>query len=411
MYQDSWPVYPYDRLEQLRLSASSFDEGVIDLSVGTPYDLLPTKVMDALAASNSANGYPFSQGSVAVRKAAADWMKRRFEVVVDPQFVGMCIGAKEFIASLPRFLKLAWPDKDTVLYPEVSYPTYADSARLAGLRSISIPVYTVEEGKVVGKTGEGLSGKIVETALKPEDKEVVELDLSHLDQQDIQRALVLWVNSPNNPTGKICNLDSVVEWGDKNNVLIASDECYVEFTWDRPPSSIIQNPTGFANQTGHKDMTGVLSIHSLSKRSNAAGLRAAFYTGDAELVTWLVKMRKFAGLMVPGPVQDAAQVALEDDSHVETQRSRYLERLNKLIEILGDIGVEAKMPQGGFYLWVDVGDGWGFTKWLATTGGALVSPGEFYSADALNMVRVAAVQPLENLDILAMRLKGSKWRK
>ncbi|EQD27324.1 aminotransferase class I and II, partial [mine drainage metagenome] len=190
-------VYPYDRLGELLAQASSFKGGAIDLSVGTPYDLPLAEVMGALVASNSANGYPFSQGSIAVRKAASDWIKRRFEVVIDPQFVGMCIGAKEFIASLPRFLKLLWPGKDTVLYPQVSYPTYADSARLAGLRSIAVPVGISK----TSKTGGGTSG------------ELGELDLSCLDQQDIQRALVLWVNSPSNPTGKLCNLDSVLALG------------------------------------------------------------------------------------------------------------------------------------------------------------------------------------------------------
>jgi len=122
-------------------------------------------------------------------------------------------------------------------------------------------------------------------------------------------------------------------------------------------------------------------------------------------------VRKHAGLMVPGPVQAAGAVAFADDLHVEEQRERYRERLGFLRDVLGASGLDAPWPQGGFYLWVPVpaafaGGGWGLTERLATEGGLLVSPGEFYGDGGAGFVRVAVVQPMERLEVVAERLSG-----
>jgi aspartate/methionine/tyrosine aminotransferase len=109
-------------------------------------------------------------------------------------------------------------------------------------------------------------------------------------------------------------------------------------------------------------------------------------------------------MLVPGPVQAAAAVSLDDDAHVEEQRARYLERLERFREILAKLGVFAPLPAGGFYLWAPVEDAWAFTDRLAREGGALVSPGEFYGPAGAGFVRVALVQPLERLELVAQRL-------
>ena len=149
-----------------------------------------------------------------------------------------------------------------------------------------------------------------------------------------------------------------------------------------------------------------MDVHSLSKRSNLAGLRAGFYAGDAGLVRYLSEVRKHAGFLVPGPVQAAATVALDDDAHVEEQRHRYRVRLDRFREILAAVGVDAPSPAGGFYLWAPApdGDAWGFTDRLAAEGGALVSPGEFYGAPGAAYVRVALVQPDDRIELVAQRL-------
>jgi aspartate/methionine/tyrosine aminotransferase len=176
---------------------------------------------------------------------------------------------------------------------------------------------------------------------------------------------------------------------------VASDECYVEFTWEGEPQSILQHGTD-----------GVLAVHSLSKRSNLAGVRAGFYAGDADLVHYLSEVRKHVGLMVPGPVQAAAAVALGDQAHVDEQRERYRERLERMRGILRSVDVFAPMPEGGFYLWAAApdGDAWAFTDQLAADAGVLVSPGDLYGDAGRGYIRVALVQPMERIELIAQRL-------
>ena len=194
------------------------------------------------------------------------------------------------------------------------------------------------------------------------------------------------------------DLDRAARWGRAHGVPVFSDECYAEFTWDGPPRTALA--------TG---VEGVVAVHSLSKRSNLAGVRAGFFAGDPELVGFLTDVRRHAGLMVPGPVQAGAVAAFDDDDHVERQRHRYEERLEFLRRELAGAGLPTPMPAGGFYLWVPVpgtvpGAGWGLAERLALEGGLLVSPGDLYGPDGAAFVRVAVVQPMERLALVAERL-------
>ncbi|MGH9177009.1 MAG: pyridoxal phosphate-dependent aminotransferase, partial [Acidimicrobiales bacterium] len=221
------------------------------------------------------------------------------------------------------------------------------------------------------------------------------LDLAAVDPADARRALALWVNSPGNPAGQLDDLDAAAQWGRAHGVPVFSDECYLEFTWDGPPCTILSSGP-----------MGVVAVHSLSKRSNAAGLRAGFYAGDAGLVRYLSEVRKHAGFLVPGPVQAAAGVALEDDAHVEAQRELYRQRLGYFRSLLAALGVEAGLPGGGFYLWAPApgGDAWAFTERLAVEAGCLVSPGDLYGPPGAGHVRIALVRPLDRLRLVAQRL-------
>ena len=387
------PVYPYDRLNPLRAAAAALPGGAVDCSMGTPCDPPPAAAVEALASSGTERSYPSSIGSPAYREAAAAWVKRRFGVDVDPDSqVAACIGTKEFVVSLPGYLKLRRPDRDTVLYPAVSYPSYAMGATLAGCPAVPVAV-----------------------------DEKFRIDLGSIKRRDAKRALCLWVNSPGNPAGALDDLGAAAAWGRDNGVLVASDECYAEFTWDGPPRTILEHGT-----------EGVLAVHSLSKRSNLAGVRAGFYAGDAEVVHYLRECRKHAGCMVPGPVQAAAVAAWADQDHVDAQRALYQERLEDLVGILhltgslvaisgpeplspdGFAASPPMMPRGGFYIWAKVpgGDAWACAGALARVGGLVVSPGEFYcnftgeagSHRAHRWIRVAAVQPKHRLALVRTRL-------
>jgi len=361
------PPYPYDRLDGLRHHAERFSGGVIDLSIGTPFDAPAASVVAALANSGAERGYPPSIGSEALRSAAARWMNRRFSIDVPISAIAACVGSKEFVATVPQWLRLRSPGRDTVLFPEVAYPSYEMGATLAGCRAVAVPA-----------NADGV------------------MDLDAISADDAARALALWVNSPANPSGALDDLGAAAAWGRAHGVPVLSDECYAEFTWDGPARTILEH-----------GLDGVIALHSLSKRSNLAGARVAFYAGDPELVHYLAEVRKHAGMMMPGPVQAAGVVALDDDEHVAEQRDRYLARLDAAARAIGDwSGVEIGRPAGGFYLWFRVGDAWGFAERLAVEGGCLVSPGEFYGKAGRDHVRVAVVTSIDRIDLLAARLSG-----
>ncbi len=361
------PPYPYDALGEVAATAAAHLGGAVDCSVGTPCDPPPEVARQALASSGTERGYPPAAGSKAFLEAAARWLKSRFAVAIEATSIAPCVGTKELVASVPQHLRLRRPDRDTVLYPAVSYPTYAMGARLGGCRAVGVPP--------------GTSGPIDLDAVAPEDAE---------------RALVLWVNSPANPSGELTDLARVADWGRRHGVAVFSDECYAEFTWAGPPRTVLAHGTD-----------NVVAVHSLSKRSNMAGLRVGFLAGDPDLVAYLREVRRHAGLMVPGPVQAAAAAALGDQEHVEGQRHRYAERLAYLSACLGALGVEAPLPAGGFYLWARSAaageDGWALTRRLAREVGLLVSPGELYGEAGQPFARVAAVQPMERLRLIEER--------
>jgi succinyldiaminopimelate transaminase len=364
------PPYPYDRLDAFKPLAEAFEGGLVDLSIGTPVDPPPAAAVEALGHSNAERGYPPSIGTLPLREAVSRWMHRRFGVTVAPAQVGACIGTKEFVASLPLYLKLRRPDRDTVLYPEIAYPTYEMGAVFAGCRAVPVPV-----------------------------DEQFRIRLDAIDPADAARALLLWVNTPGNPAGGLDDLDAAAAWGRERGIPVFSDECYAEFTWDGPPRSILT-----AGQ--HDRFEGLVAVHSLSKRSNFAGCRLGYYAGDADLVHYLQEVRKHAGMMVPGPVQAAGIAALDDDEHVVRQRAIYHDRLVLGRAVFAKLGVEAPMPAGGFYLWIPApdGDAWALTERLAREAGALISPGEFYGQAGAGYVRVAMVQPDNLLRLVAERV-------
>jgi succinyldiaminopimelate transaminase len=362
------PQYPYERLDGLRKIAGAHEGGPIDCSIGTPVDPPPAQVMAELARGVGARGYPTSAGSEELRSACAGWVDRRFGVTLATDQVAGCVGTKEFVATSGGYLHLRSPERDTVLYPAVSYPTYAMGATLAGLRAVPVKM---NDGR---------------------------LDLASISPDDIERALVLWSNSPSNPTGVLDDLEGIAEWGRDHGVLVASDECYAEFTWAGRPRSILEH-----------GLEGVLAVHSASKRSNLAGLRAGFYAGDPGTVAFLRSVRQHAGFMIAGPVQAAVAVAYGDDDHVNLQRTIYIARLELISNALKALDIDAPVPDGTFYLWFskDGMDGWQLAALLAEKAGLVVSPGELYGEAGVNFVRLAVVQPDDRLALAASRLQGS----
>ena len=329
--------------------------------MGTPVDPTPAVVRAALAAAADAPGYPLTAGTPALRAVVAGWLSARHGVTgLDPAAVLPTIGSKELVAALPRLLGLGAGDR--VVLPEIAYPTYDVGARLAGAESVR---------------SDGLLG------LGPAAVGLV------------------WLNSPSNPTGRVLppeHVRKVVDWARERGVVVASDECYLDFGWEDTPRSVL-HPDVCGG-----DHTGLLAVHSLSKRSNLAGYRAGFVAGDPALVARLLEVRKHSGLIVPAPVQAAMVAAYSDEGHVAEQRARYAARRARLRAALGSVGFAVEHSTAGLYLWATRGeDCWSTVDDLAASG-ILAAPGVFYGPAGARHVRIALTATDERVDAAVRRL-------
>ncbi|GAA1706500.1 succinyldiaminopimelate transaminase [Fodinicola feengrottensis] len=274
------------------------------------------------------------------------------------------IGSKELVAWLPTLLGVG--AGDTVVVPELAYPTYDVGVRLAGAELVRADSTT---------------------ALGPRSPALV------------------WINSPSNPTGRVLppeHLAKVVAWARERDAIVVSDECYIELGWETEPVSVLHP------DVCHGDHHGVLAVHSLSKRSNLAGYRAGFVAGDPALIKRLLEVRKHAGMIVPAPVQAAMVAALGDQEHVAEQRERYRRRREVLRAAIGAAGFTVEQSDAGLYLWATRGDDcWAAVDFLAERG-ILVAPGEFYGPTGGRHVRIALTATDERVDAAAARLTAQK---
>ncbi|UQU68390.1 succinyldiaminopimelate transaminase [Couchioplanes caeruleus] len=356
----SLPDFPWDLLEPAKAVAAAHPGGIVDLSVGTPVDPVPASIQAALADASDAPGYPLTAGTPALRSAIAGWVARACNASGTPAVLPT-IGSKELVAWLPTLLGIG--PGDVVLIPQVCYPTYEVGVRLSGaevVRSDSL------------------------TALGPNP-----------------RVKLVWVNSPSNPTGRVLpvkHLRKVVDWARERGAIVASDECYLTLGWDDTPVSVL------SDEVCGGDYTGVIAVHSLSKRSNLAGYRAGFVGGDPAVIGELLAVRKHAGMIVPAPVQAAMIAALEDETHVADQRARYAARREALRDALTAAGFRIEHSGAGLYLWSTRGeDCWKTVDWLAERG-ILAAPGAFYGPAAAQYVRIALTATDERVAAAVARL-------
>ncbi|MGA5301691.1 succinyldiaminopimelate transaminase [Nucisporomicrobium flavum] len=360
MVSASLPDFPWDLLEPAKAVAAAHPGGIVDLSVGTPVDPVPASIRAALADASDAPGYPLTAGTPALRSAIAGWVARACNASGTPAVLPT-IGSKELVAWLPTLLGIG--PGDVVVIPQVCYPTYEVGVRLSGaevVRSDSL------------------------TALGPDP-----------------RVKLVWVNSPSNPTGRVLpreHLRKVVDWARERGAVVASDECYLTLGWDDTPVSVL------SDEVCDGDYTGVIAVHSLSKRSNLAGYRAGFVAGDPALIGELLAVRKHAGMIVPAPVQAAMIAALEDETHVTGQRARYASRREALRDALTAAGFRIEHSGAGLYLWSTRGeDCWKTVDWLAERG-ILAAPGAFYGPAAAQYVRIALTATDERVAAAVARL-------
>jgi succinyldiaminopimelate transaminase len=361
------PDYPWDLMAPFARTAAEHPGGIVDLSIGSPVDPTPAPIRDALARATDSHAYPTTVGTPALREAIAAWYARRRGVEgLGIDEVLPTIGSKELVAWLPFLLGLG--EGDVVVHPRAAYPTYAMGAAIAGAEALASD----------------------DPAEWPATTRLV------------------WLNSPGNPDGAVLDvpaLQRAVARARELGAVIAGDECYAELGWDGrwadEPIPSVLDP-----RVVGEDRTGVLGVYSLSKQSNLAGYRAAFVAGDAALVARLVTVRKHAGMIVPGPLQEAMIVALADDEHVAAQKDRYRSRRDRLRPALESAGFRIDRSEAGLYLWATEGrPAWESIDRLARLG-VLAGPGVFYGEGFPEHVRLSLTASDERIDAAVERLSG-----
>ncbi len=349
------PDFPWDALAPYGAIAKKHPQGAIDLSVGTPVDPTPEFIQKAFQEAANSPSYPVTVGTPELREAITAWAKKYLGATGDFGVLPL-IGSKEFVAWLPTFI-----EAQSVLYPDVAYPTY-------------------------------LVGSLLAEATAPP----VSLDATGWPQADMA-----WVNSPSNPTGRVhseAEFKAAIDWSRKNKSVVVSDECYLEFGDSVKPTSIL-------NYTGG-DNTNILAVHSLSKRSSMAGYRAAFIVGDPALIARILEVRKHAGMMVPLPVQVAMVAALSDEEHVVQQRARYNARRATLAPALRAAGFTIENSEAGLYIWATRNENcWDSVSWLAELG-IIATPGVFYGDLGASHIRIAMTATDAQISEAAARISS-----
>ncbi|MEU3978588.1 bifunctional succinyldiaminopimelate transaminase/glutamate-prephenate aminotransferase [Streptomyces sp. NPDC026672] len=358
---DRLPTFPWDKLEPYRKTAAAHPDGIVDLSVGTPVDPVPDLVQKALIDAADSPGYPTVWGTPALRDAITGWVGRRLGARgITHRHVLPIVGSKELVAWLPTQLGLGPGDR--VAFPRLAYPTYEVGARLARA-----------------------------------DHEVYD-DPTELDPANLR---LLWLNSPSNPTGEVLGkerLARIVAWAREHGVLVFSDECYLELGWEADPVSVLHPDVNGGSYDG------IVAVHSLSKRSNLAGYRAAFLAGDPAVLGPLLEIRKHGGMMTSAPTQAAVVAALSDDTHVHEQRERYAARRTALRDALLSHGFRIEHSEASLYLWATRDEPcWTTIAHLADLG-VLAAPGDFYGEAGASFVRVALTATDERVRAAVARL-------
>jgi LL-diaminopimelate aminotransferase len=372
--------YPMRELADAAVRLREAGHVVFDFTIGDPLEATPDFIRRALIeAVPEVSQYPTARGQAGLRQAAAGWARRRFGVELDPEReILPTAGSKEGIFHLPLVVLDSSSERRGVVLGEPGYPVYERGAALAGGDPMTVPL-TAENGFV--------------------------LEPWLLSSEAAERAAIVWINYPHNPTGAAATADDlgrILEWCRERSVLLCSDECYVDVYYDgeeRPPSLL--------EVTGG-DRRGILCFFSCSKRSGMTGYRSGFMAGDADLLATYGKMRETIGTASPDFVQHAAIAAWSDDRHAAHRRSVFSAKREVFRQLFNDLGIEVAGSQAAFYLWVRTPEGMSseaYCKHLLEAS-ILVAPGGSFGPSGEGYVRLALVPSKEQCEMAA-----EAWRK
>ena len=376
-------VPPYLFVQISRKIAEKKAQGieVISFGIGDPDIPTPDYVIEALGeASHDApnHRYPESEGLLEFREGVAEWYLRRFSVELDPEKeVISLIGAKEGIGHVAFcFLDAG----DIALVPDPGYPVYAMGTLFTGGESYMLPL-TSENGWLP-------------------DPDSIPADIA-------EKAKLLWLNYPNNPTGAVADLDyygKAIEFASKYDIAVMHDACYTEVAYDgyRPPS--------FLQADGAMDVG--IEFHSLSKSYNMTGWRIGMAVGNAEIIDALLTIKSNLDSGVPQAVQHMAIEAMKQPlESVDDRNAVYQARRDRIVPVLKDMGMKVESPKAGLYIWAGVPEGYtsvDFAEKLLEDTDVLMIPGGNYGAAGEGYVRLSITLQDDLIDKALHRVSG--WR-
>ncbi len=352
--------YPFERLRQLFADITpSPQHKAISLGIGEPRHATPPFILDALTRAFPAlSSYPLTAGSAALRQACVGWLQRRYGVTLDPATQLLPVnGSREALFSFAQtVINPTASARPLVICPNPFYQIYEGAALLAGAQPYFVPSRADRNFAVDWRS-------------VPED---VWAD-----------AQLVYVCSPGNPTGAVMPLEEwamLFELSDRHGFVIASDECYSEIYFrDEPPLGGLEA----AHRLGRDDYRNLIAFTSLSKRSNAPGLRSGFVAGDAAWIKQYLLYRTYHGSAMSGMVQAASVEAWQDELHVEHNREQYRAKFAQVTPVLQQV-LDVKLPDAAFYLWAAVpgGDDQAFARDLLAQYNVTVLPGSFLARES-----------------------------
>jgi len=382
--------YPFEKLAKLKAGITApADKANIALSIGEPKHATPEVINQALLENIAALGkYPTTKGIIELRLAISEWLVTRFQAKVNAETQILPVnGTREALFAFAQCVIDSSQQQDAlVLMPNPFYQIYEGAAFLAGAK----PYYlnTVEAN-----------------AYLP--------DFDSVSASTWEQCQILYICSPGNPTGAVISQAShekLINLAIKYDFIIASDECYSEIYLDEnnPPQGLLQSAVAM----GNTEFKNCVVFHSLSKRSNAPGLRSGFVAGDAEIIAKFFQYRTYHGCAMPVPTQYASIAGWADEKHVRENRDFYREKFAAVIAILSDV-CTVKQPPASFYLWLKTEiDETEFAQKLFAQENITVLPGSFLSREVdgvnpgKNHVRMALVATTEECIEAAQRIKN-----
>jgi LL-diaminopimelate aminotransferase len=379
---DKLPPYLFVEINKKIAEKQARGEDIISFAIGDPDMPTPSHIIDELcrAAKDPANHrYPETAGLLELRQDIAKWYQNRFGVSLDPdKEVLPLIGSKEGVGHISFCLI---DSGDVALVPDPGYPVYSMSTLLAGGKPYFLPLT---------------------------DKNDFLPDLDSIPKRVVEKAKLLWLNYPNNPTGAVADIaffQKAVHFAQKNNLAICHDGPYTEVALDgyRPPS-ILQIPE--AREVG-------VEFHSLSKTYNMTGWRIGMAVGNSKMIDALFRFKSNLDSGIPQAIQQAAIEALNGpQDSIKRQNDIYQRRRDRLVKTLNDIGLKARLPKASFYIWARIPEGYTsveFTTELLEKANVAVTPGTGYGAAGEGYVRLSLTLPDDRLDEAISRLH--KWHK